>query len=161
MASTVAGLCQLTQTKLVQIATDPNNSLGLNWTKVDMILGTMPVLLFIYPITSWTMQWMKQMEDKKETVSINNDEEDSTAPLMGGGRGQGSQDAYNMEDDDDDEIGRITLSYVEATSYGSHSASSFAALYTQYMEDVKVSVVPVTDEEDRSIHVGTLPGSYT
>jgi hypothetical protein len=33
-------------------------------------------------------------------------------------------------------------SFPPATSYGSHSASSFAALYTQYMEDVKVSVVP-------------------
>lgn len=33
----------------------------------------------------------------------------------------------------------------------------FACL--QYMEDVKVSVVPVTDDDDRSIHVKGLPGS--
>lgn len=160
VASTVAGLVQLTQTKLVQIATDPNNSLGLNWEKVDLILGTVPVLLFIYPVASWTSQMLSQKDEKKDAgYESVNDDESSTAPLMGAGGRNSDTDQMYLDDEDEDDMGRITMSYVEATSYGSHSASSFAALYTQYMEDVKVSVVPVADEEDRSIHVGTLPGS--
>jgi len=160
VASTVAGLCQLTQTKLVALATDPTHPYGLSWARVDLILGTVPIVLIFYPIASWISEWYKTMDDRKDYSQHEEDEDSATAPLVGDHRGGGRNDRrQETMDDEEEDDGRITMSYVEATSYGSHSASSFAALYTQYMEDVKVSVVPDGEYEDRSIHVGTLPNS--
>ena len=51
------------------------------------------------------------------------------------------------------------LHYSEASSYGSQSASSFAALYSKYVtDDVKVAVRR-THAEDSSIHVSSFHGS--
>lgn len=43
--------------------------------------------------------------------------------------------------------------YAEASSYGSQSASSFAALYSKYVTDDVTVAVRRTSTEDSSIHV--------
>jgi len=163
VASTVAGLTQLTQTKLVAYTEAPDSK--LTWFLTDAALGLVPVLLFIYPIWSAIAQSMNsgKQDGWAPPHDDNEDGTDPTSPLMGrdNGRTSSVRDSINQSDEDDDDLGRVTLPYVEATSYGSHSASSFAALYTQYMEDVKVSVVPVTEDEDRSIHVQGMPNSQS
>jgi hypothetical protein len=53
---------------------------------VDTILGTIPVLLFIYPIASWIMEAQRNSrlkDDLDGAAEMEEDEEfDSTAPLV-------------------------------------------------------------------------------
>jgi len=62
---------------------------------------------------------------------------------------------YTHTDDEDEAGAPMQLHYSEASSYGSQSASSFAALYSQFVtDDVKVAVRR-TSTEDSSIHVSS------
>lgn len=128
---------------------------------MDTILGTIPVLLFIYPIASWIMEAQRNSrlkDDLDGAAEMEEDEEfDSTAPLVG--RRQDRDDSGRGGDrmGSDEEAGApmMSMSYSEAMSYGSQSSSSFAALYSKYVtEDVKVVVRPVTP--DSSIHISSL-----
>jgi len=157
VASTVAGLVQLTQTSLVAIATKPGS--WLDWQMVDLLLGSIPCILFLYPIGSWIYACAeKEKEEGFETVQ---DEEDGDGtPLMGRrdsrhGTPMSVPNAGASFDEDYDAGAPVcAMSYAEASSYGSQSASSFAALYSKFVtEDVKVMVRPVTP--DNSIHVSS------
>jgi len=174
VASTFAGLLQLSQTFLVGLVEDkffhPEGDAAANWSTVDLVLGTVPMFLFIYPIISWVLEMQKIAREKDDldgAAEMEEDEDfDTNAPLMGrhdhGDRdyagARGGMAMAGGRGSEEDEAGApmmMSMSYSEAMSYGSQSSSSFAALYSKYVtEDVKVVVRPVTP--DSSIHISSL-----
>lgn len=163
VASTIAGLVQLTQTALVAAVEEPGS--WLNWYRIDLIFLLLPMILFIYPVTIYVIEYYEAKKSSEDGVFISEDgtdQDDQSYPLMG--RSDNSRRSDDRADEgrggvpiegDSPAGAPISMSYAEASSYGSHSASSFAALYSKYVtEDIKVPVHPVTP--DHSIHVSSL-----
>jgi len=170
VASTVAGLLQLTQTTLVQFVEtqeDASPKGWLGWAHLDLIMGTVPVVLFIYPVASWLRECYAKPYDYYQPAMYADESGDSDREsLLPGSEHSSRRDGSSRPlgiagDEDDDEAGAPVqqLHYSEASSYGSQSASSFAALYSKYVtDDVKVAVRR-THAEDSSIHVSSFHGS--
>jgi len=171
VASTVAGLLQLTQTLLVQYveAQEEMTPKGwLGWRKLDLIMGTVPCLLFTYPVYSFLREQYaaRNTADYWQPAMYADESGDSdTSALLAdqrrenSGRGGSGLAVPGTQDDEDEAGAPMQLHYSEASSYGSQSASSFAALYSQYVtDDVKVAVRR-TSTEDSSIHVSSFHGS--
>ena len=168
VASTVAGLLQLTQTSLVQYVESQEESKGwLGWANLDLIMGTVPVLLFVYPVVSWLWECYRKPFDYYQPAMYADESGDSDREsLLHGSEHSSRRDGSSRPmgiagDDGDEEAGAPVqqLHYSEASSYGSQSASSFAALYSKYVtDDVKVAVRR-THAEDSSIHVSSFHGS--
>lgn len=168
VASTVAGLIQLTQTHLVQYveaqeAMTPKGWLG--WNKLDLIMATLPSVLFVYPVVSFLREYLaKRDKDYWQPAMYADESNDSdTSALLSDHRRSDTTRPMSLpgaEDDDDEAGAPVTqLHYSEASSYGSQSASSFAALYSKYVtDDVKVAVRRNVND-DSSIHVASFHGS--
>lgn len=170
VASTVAGLVQLSQTKLVEQIESPTSP-DLTWAKVDLLLFLLPVVLLLYPFASWAAELSSyNSRDDLALLPDDNSEHDDYFPLLPPERSpdrsnEGSREMRGMlmPGREGPEVGLsgspagapISMSYAEASSYGSQSASSLAAFYSHYVsEDVKVTVARGTEpERDRSLHV--------
>ena len=139
VASTVAGLLQLSQTRLVQLVEGQQQSGGwLDWQRLDLIMGTVPVLLFLYPIISFVHEWCdaRSKRDYWQPAMYADDDDSDTSALLGEERSrEGSTRPILLpgaaEDDEGAGAPVQQLHMTEASSYGSQSASSFAALYSQ------------------------------
>jgi len=165
----VAGSLQLCQTRLVAYVEAQEAGGGwLGWSHLDLVLGVAPVILFTYPVISFLRDWCKTPNDHWQPAMYADEsghEDSDTSALLGGEDSSHRSSTRPMglpgADDDYDAAGAPVqhLHYAEASSYGSQSASSFAALYSKYVTDDVTVAVRRTSTEDSSIHVSSYHGS--